>query len=270
MMDNITLGRYYPGDSPLHRMDPRLKILVAILTMTAVFLIRKPVAIAVLTAGIGGGIALSRIPLRQVLRSVRPILFVILFAFFLNLFTVPGNELVRLGPVRITDASVEIAIRMALRLVLLIVSTSVILTLTTTPILIADALESLLKPLERLRFPVHELAMMMSIALRFVPTLSEETAKIMKAQSSRGADYDTGGVIQKARGLVSVLVPLFISAFRRAEDLAVAMEARCYRGGKGRTKLKVMRLTRLDAWAAVVFVLFIAVLCFLQFASLNP
>ncbi len=270
MMDNITLGRYYPGDSPLHRMDPRLKILVAILTMTAVFLIKKPFAIAVLTAGIGGGIALSRIPFRQVLRSVRPILFVILFAFFLNLFTVPGNELVKLGPLRITDASIETAIRMALRLVLLIVSTSVILTLTTTPILIADALESLLKPLERLRFPVHELAMMMSIALRFVPTLSEETAKIMKAQSSRGADYDTGGVIQKARGLVSVLVPLFISAFRRAEDLAVAMEARCYRGGKGRTKLKVMRLTRLDAWAAVVFVLFIAVLCFLQFASLNP
>ncbi len=269
MMDNITLGRYYPGSSPLHRMDPRLKIVVAVLTMVSVFIAKKPLAIVWLVMGISSVVALSRIPFRQVARSVRPILFVILFAFFLNLFTIPGDEWLRLGPLRITDRSLETAIRMAIRLVLLIVSTSVILTLTTTPILIADALESLLKPLERLRFPVHELAMMMSIALRFVPTLSEETGKIMKAQSSRGADYDTGGVIQKAKGLVSVLVPLFISAFRRAEDLAVAMEARCYRGGKGRTKLKVMQMTRLDIVAIACLIIFLAVLAVLQFGRLT-
>ncbi len=269
-MDKITLGRYYPGESPIHRMDPRLKIILAILTMTAVFVVKKPLPLALLSGGILGTILLSRIPFRQVALSIRPILFVIIFAFFLNLFTVDGNELVRIGPLHITDASLETALRMAIRLILLIVSTSVILTLTTTPILIADAMEALMKPLERVRFPVHELAMMMSIALRFVPTLAEETSKIMKAQSSRGADYDTGGIIKKAKGLVSVLVPLFISAFRRAEDLAVAMEARCYRGGKGRTKLKVMRLTRLDAWATAVSAAFLAVLGLLQFTSILP
>ena len=270
MMENITLGRYYPGDSILHRMDPRLKIVVSILMMTAIFIVKKPVPLALLALSIVGMVLLSRIPFKQVASSIRPILFIIIFAFFLNLFTVDGNVLVRIGPLHVTDAALETAFRMSLRLVLLIVSTSVILTLTTTPILIADALESLMKPLERLRFPVHELAMMMSIALRFVPTLAEETSKIMKAQSSRGADYDTGGIIKKAKGLVSVLVPLFISAFRRAEDLAVAMEARCYRGGKGRTKLKVMHFSRTDAWTAFGCALFLTILCLLQYTSILP
>ena len=270
MMENITLGRYYPGDSILHRMDPRLKIVVSILMMTAIFVVKKPVPLALLSASVIGAILVSRIPFKQILASIRPILFVIIFAFFLNLFTVDGNELLRIGPLRVTDAALETAGRMSLRLILLIVSTSIIITLTTTPILIADAMESLMKPLGRLHFPVHELAMMMSIALRFVPTLAEETAKIMKAQSSRGADYDTGGIIKKAKGLVSVLVPLFISAFRRAEDLAVAMEARCYRGGKGRTKLKVMRFCRADVWSAIVIVLFLMVLGILQYSSVLP
>jgi len=270
MMENITLGRYYPGSSPLHKMDPRLKIVISLLMMTAIFLVKRPVPLALLTGSVIASIVMSRIPARQILMSIRPILFVILFAFFLNIFTVDGNELIRIGPLRVTDAALETAGRMSLRLLLLIISTSVILTLTTTPILIADAIESLMKPLNRLRFPVHELAMMMSIALRFVPTLAEETSKIMKAQSSRGADYDTGGIIKKARGLVSVLVPLFISAFRRAEDLAVAMEARCYHGGKGRTKLKVMHFSRLDLWSAVSFVLFLALLGILQYAVSIP
>ena len=270
MMENITLGRYYPGNSILHRMDPRLKIVVSILMMIAVFLVKKPIPLAMLSASVIGAILVSQIPFKQILASIRPILFVIIFAFFLNLFTVDGNELLRIGPLRITDAALETAGRMSLRLILLIVSTSVILTLTTTPILIADAMESLMKPLGYLRFPVHELAMMMSIALRFVPTLAEETAKIMKAQSSRGADYDTGGIIKKAKGLVSVLVPLFISAFRRAEDLAVAMEARCYRGGKGRTKLKVMRFCRVDVWSAMVIALFLVLLGVLQFSTILP
>jgi energy-coupling factor transport system permease protein len=191
-------------------------------------------------------ILLSRVPVKLVLSGLKPMLFILVFAFFLNLLTARGEVWLKLGPLTVTDQGVYTALRMAARLTLLILNTTLLLTLTTTPILVADAIENLLSPIRKIGFPAHEMAMMMSIALRFVPTLLEETDKIMKAQSSRGADYDTGGVVSKARGLVSVLIPLFVSAFRRAEDLAIAMEARCYRGGEGRTRLKIMKYTRLD------------------------
>ncbi|MGI6333083.1 MAG: energy-coupling factor transporter transmembrane component T family protein [Saccharofermentanales bacterium] len=247
MFDNISLGRYYPGQSALHRLDPRTKLIAAIVIMVIVFLVRglwPMLAIALLT---GLLILASRVPVKIVLSGLKPMLLILIFAFLLNLLTVPGGKVwFAWGPLTVTEAGFLTAIRMTARLAFLIMNTTLMLTLTTTPIMVADATENLMAPLKKIRFPVHEMAMMMSIALRFVPTLLEETDKIMKAQSSRGADYDTGGLISKARGLVSVLIPLFVSSFKRAEDLAVAMEARCYRGGEGRTRLKSLAYTRLD------------------------
>lgn len=255
MISNISLGRYYPTDSFLHRLDPRTKILAAILMMAAIFLSRDlmPMAfLAVLTLIL---VFLSRVPVRQVLLSLKPMLFILLFAVVLNILTVRGDPLLELGSVLISRQGVITAVRMGSRLVLLILNTTLLLTLTTTPIHVSDALENLLGPLRRIGFPAHEMAMMMSIALRFVPTLLEETDKIMKAQSSRGADYDTGGLIARARGLVSVLIPLFVSAFKRAEDLAVAMEARCYRGGESRTRLHVMKYQSRDVLFGIGIIL---------------
>jgi energy-coupling factor transport system permease protein len=268
MMSNISLGRYYPTKSVVHQLDPRLKILLVVAYMTIVFILNKPLPMALCVIGLLVLIFLSNVPIRQVVMSLKPILFILAFAFILNLLTIKGKVLLSLGPVSITEEGLIIAVRMALRLILLITGTTLLLTLTTTPILIADAMERLLSPLARFGFPAHEMAMMMSIALRFVPTLLEETDKIMKAQSSRGADYDTGGLITKAKGLVSVLIPLFVSAFKRAEELAVAMEARCYRGGAGRTRLKIMRFTRKDGWFAVSFGLITMALLILQFVQL--
>ena len=247
MLKQVSLGRYYPGSSVLHRLDPRVKIILSFLYMVIIFLAQSliPMLLVALTTVVL--ILLSRVPLRHIMNSLKPILFILIFAFVINLLTIQGDQLLKIGPVIISEQGLYTAIRMALRLAFLIISTTLFLTLTTTPILVSDAIEQLLKPLSRIGFPAHEMAMMMSIALRFVPTLLEETEKIMKAQSSRGADYDTGGLIAKARGLVSVLIPLFVSAFKRAEELAVAMEARCYRGGEGRTRLKIMRCERKDA-----------------------
>ncbi len=266
MFSNISLGRYYPARSTIHQLDPRLKIVLVIAYMTLVFLVSNPLAMGLVVLGLLLMIFLSNVPLRQVILSLRPVLFILVFAFVLNVFSVQGRVLYSIGPLSITREGIDVAIRMAIRLILLITGTTLLLTLTTTPILIADAMERLLSPLSRFGFPAHEMAMMMSIALRFVPTLLEETDKIMKAQSSRGADYDTGGLITKARGLVSVLIPLFVSAFKRAEELAVAMEARCYRGGEGRTRLKVMRFTRMDATFATAFAIFFVCVLFLQFS----
>ncbi len=266
MISNISLGRYYPARSFLHQLDPRTKILSSIVLMAMIFMSRDflPMAlIAVITLIL---ISLSRVPLKQVLLSLRPMLFILLFAVVLNVFTVSGNVLFRIGPLKVSDQGVYTALRMATRLILLILNTTLLLTLTTTAIHVSDALESLLGPFKRIGFPAHEMAMMMSIALRFVPTLLEETDKIMKAQSSRGADYDTGGLVSRARGLVSVLIPLFVSAFKRAEDLAVAMEARCYRGGESRTRLRQMRYQRKDLVFAALLTVAAASVLFLQFA----
>ena len=265
MLKQISLGRYYPGDSVLHRLDPRVKIIIAIFYMILVFVVQAAVPMILLCLFTLALIFLSRVPVKYVLNSIKPILFILIFAFVINLFTVKGDTWLELGPLTITYQGIYTALRMAARLTLLILSTTLFLTLTTTPILVADAMEKLLNPLRKIGFPAHEMAMMMSIALRFVPTLLEETDKIMKAQSSRGADYDTGGLIAKARGLVSVLIPLFVSAFKRAEDLAVAIEARCYRGGEGRTRLKVMKLQQMDLMFSMAMLLISAGILFLQF-----
>ncbi len=262
---NIALGNYYPGNSFLHRLDPRLKFIFSLLYMMLLFMLNKPLAIAAYAVFLFTVIALSGIPLKLVLKSLKSVIYIALFAFIINLFAVPGTALLNIGPLSISREGLELGVRMALRLFLLILTTSLFLTLSTTPLMIADAIESLLKPLSKIGFPSHELAMMMSIALRFVPTLIEETDKIMKAQSSRGADYDTGGVFTRARGLVSVLIPLFVSAFKRADDLALAMEARCYRGAEGRTKLKELQYTKSDTLAGGVFLAAAAVFLLLEY-----
>jgi energy-coupling factor transport system permease protein len=265
VLNNISLGRYYPADSLLHRLDARTKIMASLLIMILTFVAQKPFPMIVLGVFTIGLAVLSRVPARTVLNGLKPMLFILIFAFVLNLLTGQGQVWYRLGPLSVTDQGVYTALRMAARLTLLILNTTLLLTLTTTPILVSDAIESLMNPLRKIGFPAHEIAMMMSIALRFVPTLIEETDKIMKAQSSRGADYDTGGLVSKARGLVSVLIPLFVSAFRRAEDLAVAMEARCYRGGEGRTRLKVMRYTKDDLHFLAFILLVTLVVLLLQY-----
>ena len=247
MLKDISIGRYYDAESTLHRMDPRVKLILFAVYMTGVFMISKPEGILASFIVVLGLVVLSRIPFRVIIRSVRPIIFLMLFVFVINLLTMrDGRTILRFCIVRITDYGLERASVMTLRLFLLIVSTTLLLSLTTTPLKMADGLESLFAPLKKIRVPVHEMAMMMSIALRFIPTLVEETDKIMKAQASRGAEYDTGNIFVRAKGYASVLVPLFVSAFKRAEELAIAMEARCYRGGEGRTKLNPLKMRTSD------------------------
>jgi len=256
MMKDISIGRYYQGDSILHRLDPRVKIVLCFLYMIVIFMMTTPAALLASFAVVAFLCVLSAIPPGKILDSVRPIVFLLLFVFVLNVLTIrTGSSVFSWGILKITEDGLIKAGLMSLRLLLLIVGTSVLLTLTTTPLLMADSLESLFGPLKKLRVPVHEMAMMMSIALRFVPTLVEETDKIMKAQASRGAEYDTGNVFERAKGYVSVLVPLFVSAFKRAEELAVAMDARCYRGGEGRTKLHVLRMKGSDYFWLILLAL---------------
>lgn len=260
----LSLGNYFPGNSFLHRLDPRVKIIASILLMIFLFMVSDPLPL------ISFGLMLllvtvwSRIPMKLVLRSVRPVMFLALIALVINVFTIDGETIWTWRFLRITEEGLSLGLRMGIRLFYLVMSTQLCLTLTTTPLEIADGVESLLQPLARFGFPAHELAMMMSIALRFVPTLSEETEKIIKAQSSRGADYDTGGALARARGLISVLIPLFVSAFKRAEDLATAMEARCYRGGEGRTKLHVLQYRRSDGVAMLLISAFCVALLMMQ------
>lgn len=240
------LGRSVPGTSLVHRLDARIKFLGAIVLMVATLSARDVRVLGFFLLWTVVIAIISQIKIKVIMRSIRPLLFIIIFATLLHLFTVEGHVFLRLGALKITREGLISGGLTALRLALMVVNTSMFLTLTTTALAIADALESLLSPLAYLHFPVHEFAMMMSIALRFVPTLLDEADKIMKAQSSRGADYDTGGPLRRMRGLVSILVPLFISSFRRADDLAIAMEARCYRGGTARTRLHASKLKAID------------------------
>ncbi|HHV41562.1 MAG TPA: energy-coupling factor transporter transmembrane protein EcfT [Clostridiaceae bacterium] len=255
MAKQIVLGQYVPGTSFLHKLDPRTKLLSAILLMVLLLSTMSTVSLLVLGVLALALIILSGIKFKLILRTVKPILLLLIFAFLFNLFTGSGDIIFSFGFIVIRSDGLIRALKILFRLVMLVLSTSILLTLTTTPILIADAIESLLSPLKYIRFPVHEIAMMMSIAMRFIPTLLDEMQKIMKAQSSRGADYDTGNAIRRARGFVSILVPLFISSFRRADDLSMAMEARCYRGGKNRTRLKVAQFTYLDLIFALIMLL---------------
>ena len=258
MIRDITLGQYYPADSILHKLDPRVKLVTTIVFLVALFVANDWVGYAVATVFLVAVIKLSKVPFHFMVKGLKAIFFILLITMFFNLFLTPGDVvLVQIWKLKITDKGLHTAIFMAIRLIYLILGSSV-MTLTTTPNDLTDGLEKLMSPLKKLHVPVHEVAMMMSIALRFIPILLEETDKIMKAQIARGADFENGNLIQKAKNLVPLLVPLFISAFRRANDLAMAMEARCYRGGEGRTKMKPLVYAKRDYYAYGVVALFMA------------
>lgn len=246
MLKDITLGQFFPGHSALHRMDPRTKLILTVVYIIALFVAQNWISYLVMLVFLLTCIRISSIPPKSIVRGMKPLVFILVFTGILNLFyTDGGEELVRFGSLTITTQGVKRALFMIWR-ILMLISGTFLLTYTTSPISLTDGLESLLNPLKRLHVPVHELAMMMSIALRFIPTLIEETDKIMNAQKARGADFETGSILQRAKALVPILVPLFISAFRRADELATAMECRCYQGGEGRTKMKLLRFTRID------------------------
>ena len=257
----MTLGQFLPGDSPVHRLDPRTKILLMVAYIVLVFLVGRLPVFLLPAAFVVGVVLLARVPLRYLGSSVRPIRWLLVFMFIINLFFTQGRTvLVEWWIFRITQESLRQAVFITLRLLLLVMGTS-LLTLTTSPIVLTDGLERLLKPLAVFRFPAHELAMMMTIALRFIPLLMEEVERIQKAQMACGADFTSGNLIVRARSMIPILVPLFVSAFRRADELAMAMESRCYHGGEGRTRMRELHLHRRDLVAAVVMAaLFAAVI----------
>lgn len=259
MIRDITIGQYYPAQSVIHRLDPRMKIIGTLVYMISLFCFGHLIGYLAVTAFFILVLRLSRVPFAFLIRGLKPVLFLLLFTAALNLFWTPGMTLWSWGIIKITQQGLHKAVFMALRLIFLIIGSS-LLTLTTTPNQLTDALEKLLRPLNRLRVPVHEVAMTMSIALRFIPILLEETDKIMKAQMARGADFQSGNLLHRLRNLLPLLVPLFVSATRRANELACAMEARCYHGGAGRTKMKPLRYHRRDAVAYGCLILYLAVL----------
>ncbi len=249
MMKNITMGQYYPVDSWVHRLDPRTKILLTVAMIVAVFLVKSMVGYGLILGFMYFVSKLSNIPFKMLIKGVKPLRFILILTFLLNLFFNNGTTmLVEWGFLKISYEGVSQAVHYSLRLVFLVLGTS-LMTLTTSPIALSDGIEMLLSPLKKIHFPAHELAMMMSIALRFIPTLMEEADKIMKAQMARGADFESGNLLARAKAMVPLLVPLFVSAFRRAGDLAMAMESRCYHGGENRTRLRVLKITRND-WLA--------------------
>lgn len=255
MLTDITLGQYYPGESFIHQMDPRTKIVCTMIFIAAIFLASSPLSYVVITGFLALTIFYSDIPLKLVVKSIKPLWFILIFTFLIHIFTTPGQMFFTFGIIHASKEGIVYGAYMTLRLVYLITFSS-LLTYTTSPIVLTDGIEALLMKFHKLGVPAHELAMMMSIALRFIPTLLEETDRIMKAQASRGANFTTGSIMQKAKSMIPVLVPLFVSAFRRADDLATAMEARCYRGGEGRSKMHQLCYTNKDriGFAAVMLV----------------
>ena len=261
MLRDITIGQHFPGNSVLHRCDPRLKLVATIAYIVVLFVAPNPLGLALSIALLAALYKVAKIPGKLILKSLKPIVPIVLFTAVLNLFFVPGEgePLVHIWVLKIYGEGIRYAILLTVRVCALIAGTS-LLTYTTSPIVLTDAIENLLRPLAKIHFPVHELAMMMTIALRFIPTLIEETEKIMNAQKARGAMIDNGTFTQRIKALVPVLIPLFISAFRRADELAMAMECRCYHGGEGRTRLKQLHMHRSDILIAVVAVLvFVAI-----------
>ena len=257
-LKDITLGQYFPGNSPIHRLDPRAKLVALILYIVALFLCKWFISYALIFAVLVLVVAISTVKPKALLRGMKPILILLIFTAVLNMFYTPGRELVSFWVFTITYEGILHAFFMVLRIMLLI-SCTFLLTYTTSPLALTDGLEGLLSPLKKIKIPVHELAMMMSIALRFIPTLIEETDKIMSAQRARGADFDTGNLVQKAKALIPLLVPLFISAFRRADELATAMECRCYHGGVGRTRMNKLHFRPADGlFMAVALVIAVA------------
>lgn len=259
MIREITIGQYYPADSVLHKLDPRVKLVGTIVFIISLFLFNNfigyiPVVIFLVTM-----IVMSKVPFSFMVKGLKAIIMILMITVLFNLFLTPGEVLVSVWKIKITKEGLTLAVRMAIRLILLIIGSS-LMTLTTTPNRLTDGLEKLLNPLKKIHVPVHEIAMMMSIALSFIPILLEETDKIMKAQQARGADFESGNLIKKVKALIPLLVPLFVSAFRRANDLALAMEARCYRGGDGRTKMKPLIYKKNDYIAYVIIWLYLAVI----------
>ena len=259
MIRDITIGQYYPGYSVIHKLDTRLKIILVFAFMVSVFLVSDFIGYAVVFAGLISVVAISKVPARFILRGLKPVFIIISFTFLLNLFMTPGEPVFVLGVLNISSEGIYMACYMALRIILLILGASM-LTFTTKPVKLTDGIEYLLKPAARFGMPAHELAMMMTIALRFIPTLLEETDKIMKAQQARGADFETGNIFKRAKALVPIFIPLIVGAFRMASDLAMAMEARCYRGGEGRTKLHVFTWKKRDTGAVIWFAAYIALI----------
>ncbi len=263
MFKNLTIGQHYPVDSPVHELDPRVKIIMTFVFIISLFLIENFITYLVVALFLTIAIKLSKVPLKFVIKGLKPILMIIIITFIINLLMTPGKIIFKVGFIKITEEGLRQAGFMAIRLTLLIMGTS-LLTLTTSPIILTDGIESLLNPFKRLGLPAHELAMMMTIALRFIPTLMEETEKIMKAQKSRGADFESGNIMSRAKNLVPLLVPLFISAFRRADELAMAMEARCYRGGENRTRMRQLKISKGDYVATGIFIVYFAAIIMIK------
>jgi energy-coupling factor transport system permease protein len=257
MLKDITLGQYFPGSSLIHRMDPRIKLILLFCFITALLLSSHVLTYAGIFFFLLSAVAVSRVRLKALIKGMKPMFFIIIFTAALNIFYTPGEPLVSFWIIKISAEGIERAVFMILRLVMLISSTFM-LTYTTSPIALSDALARLMSPLAVIRVPVHEFAMMMTIALRFIPTIIEETDKIMSAQKARGADFETGNLFRRAKALIPLLVPLFVSAFRRADDLAVAMECRCYRGGEGRTRLNRLHMTGEDAAVLILSLLWLS------------
>ena len=266
MIRDITLGQYYPGDSCVHRLDARTKIIATLLYLIELFIVNNFYGFLIAAAALFAVIAISKVPLKFIFRGLTAVFLIIAFTFVLNLFMVDGRVLWHWKFLTITYEGLMRAFFMAVRLVLIIIGSS-IMTLTTKPVELTDGLEKLLSPFSKIGLPSHEIALMMTIALRFIPTLMEETDKIIKAQQARGADFESGNLFQRAKSLIPILVPLFVSSFRIAQDLALAMEARCYHGGPGRTRMNEIRFDRGDAVAAVLMLLFLAVIIASRFIS---
>ena len=269
MIRDITIGQYYPADSVIHRLDPRTKLAGTLIFIVSIFLFHTIPGYAVATVFLAAAIKISKVPVKFIFKGLKAIFFILLITMVFNMLLTPGEVLWSFGILKITKEGISMAVRMAIRLIYLVIGSS-LMTLTTTPNQLTDGLEKSLRPLNKIHVPVHEIAMMMSIALRFIPILLEETDKIMKAQQARGADFESGNILQRAKSMVPILVPLFISAFRRADDLATAMEARCYRGDVGRTRMKEMVYRVQDKIAYVVIFLGLAILIASRFVPSFP
>lgn len=267
MIKDITIGQFFPGKSIIHRLDPRIKLLLTVIYIVMLFTASGFTGLLAASLYMLAAFIISGIPIKMMLKSIKPILPIIIFTGILNLFFISsGDPLVEWHFIKITDDGVRTMIFMAARIILLICGTS-LLTYTTSPITLTDAIERILSPLKVIKFPAHEIAMMMTIALRFIPTLIEETDKIMSAQKARGADMESGNLIHRAKALIPILIPLFVSAFRRAEELALAMECRCYHGGEGRTRLKQLKTAPRDYVAVVITLIFLAAIIVLNMFS---
>lgn len=256
-MRDISIGRFYDVESPIHALDPRLKLLLSFVYIGFIFYFTSIASIALICLFLGITIALSKVPFKYIARGIRPVVYIIVFTVIINLFMTGGTEIFRFYFLRVTVEGLIRSFFMGLRLILLIVGAS-LLTYTTSPIMLTDAIEQLLKPLSKIKVPAHEIAMMMSIALRFIPTLVEESDKLIKAQMARGANFDSRNILKRAKMFMPLIIPLFVNSLKRADDLAIAMEARCYRGGEGRTRYKTLKYRKRDFYALLIFILAMA------------